>query len=124
MQPRISVVLVEDDEDGREMLRTLLELDGHDVHTAWNGHTGLLLIRDRQPHLALIDLMLPGIDGFSIARTLREEHCRSLLVALSGHGREQDKRRALEAGFDGHFTKPAAPEDLAALVRRAAAHRA
>jgi CheY-like chemotaxis protein len=118
-EKRLSVVLVEDNDDARETMKVLLELDGHAVDTAWNGHTGLLLIRERQPDLALVDLMLPGADGYAIARTLRAEGCRSLLVAVSGYGRPEDKRRAIEAGFDGHLTKPVSPEDLATVIGRA-----
>ena len=118
-EKRLSVVLVEDDDDAREALKKLIELQGHAVATAWNGHTGLLVIRETRPDVALIDLMLPGVDGFALARTLREEGCRSLLFAVSGHARLEDRQRAIEAGFDGHLPKPVDMQLLAEVLRRA-----
>jgi two-component system CheB/CheR fusion protein len=116
-QPGVSrrVLIVEDNDDSREMLQRLLELDGHEVIAAGDGHAGLQAVIDQCPDVALIDLGLPGMDGYEVARRTRaEEACRHIrLVALTGYGRKEDRQAVLEAGFDEHLVKPVGPEELA-----------
>jgi len=92
------------------------------VHTAADGADGLELARTVKPQVALVDIGLPGIDGYQVARTLREtEECRgTFLVAITGYGRPEDSARAGEAGFDVHLVKPIQPERVARVIRAAA----
>ncbi len=113
------VVLVEDSDDARISLQRILEHEGHTVHTAADGPAGLEAIARLKPDVALIDIGLPGIDGYTVARQLRARGLRTCLVALTGYGLAQDRRRAMEAGFDVHLTKPPAMERLLALVASA-----
>jgi signal transduction histidine kinase/CheY-like chemotaxis protein len=111
------VLIVEDNADERDSLRVALELQGHDVLQASNGLAALDVVRRERPPVAVIDIGLPGMDGYRLARTIRGEMQRGiLLIALTGYGAESDARRALEAGFDLHLTKPVDVEDLATLV--------
>ena len=110
------IVIVEDNEDARQMLRTLLELFGHEVHDAVDGQSGIELTTEVEPDIAFVDIGLPGIDGHEVARRLRERSKDLRLVALSGYGQSEDRRRAVEAGFDLHLSKPVDPERLAAII--------
>jgi PAS domain S-box-containing protein len=102
------VLVVEDSPDARQSLRLLLELAGHQVETSEDGPSGLAKLRTFQPDVALIDLGLPGMDGYAVARELRSRpDTRAIrLVAVTGYGQAEDRRRALAAGFDQHVTKP------------------
>jgi CheY-like chemotaxis protein len=113
-----TILLIEDDQDSMEMLRCLLELAGHEVHEAASGPSGLEAILRLRPDVALVDLGLPGFDGFELARRVRAEPGGQAvrLVALTGYGQQDDQRRSREAGFDGHLVKPADPARLAAVV--------
>jgi CheY-like chemotaxis protein len=115
---RRRVLIVEDGADARESLRLLLELAGHEVATAEDGPDGLREIERFRPDVALVDLGLPGIDGYDVARGARNgAHGRHVrLVALTGYGQAADQRRALEAGFDVHLTKPVDPSTLEKLL--------
>lgn len=107
------IVLVEDLPDNRRLLTSLLELDGHTVFTAPDGEVGLATIIEQHPDVALIDIGLPGIDGYELARRVREQNGRApFLVALTGYGQPNDVSRAREAGFDAHLVKPIVPERL------------
>ncbi len=124
--PRMRILLVEDNTDVRDMLRTLLELGGHEVHEAGTGLDGLHMATRLGPDLALIDLGLPGLDGLEVAARIRStpEGKRLVLVALTGYGQAKDRQRTLEAGFDFHLVKPVDPERLndviAVAIRRTA----
>jgi two-component system CheB/CheR fusion protein len=91
-----------------------LVLSGHDVREARDGATGLAAAAEVHPDVALIDIGLPDIDGYEVARQLRANltNKRIPLIALSGYGRPADLKRALDAGFDSHLTKPVAVEQL------------
>jgi two-component system CheB/CheR fusion protein len=111
-----TVVVVEDQEDSRLMMKLLLESHGIVVHTAADGQEGLDLINRIAPDLALVDLGLPVMDGFEIAQRLRAAGSTLHLVALSGYGQDSDVKAALAAGFDQHITKPPDPGKLEQLL--------
>jgi signal transduction histidine kinase/ActR/RegA family two-component response regulator len=107
------VLVIEDNADAREMLRMALELDGHRVETAPDGTTGVEVALRTTPDLVLVDIGLPGLDGYAVAHRLRAAlgH-RVTLVALTGYGQSEDRRRTTEAGFDAHLVKPVDPDVL------------
>jgi CheY-like chemotaxis protein len=116
MQAR-SILIVEDNADAREAMRMLLELDGHVVMAAAEGVEALELARAKDPDIALVDIGLPGIDGYEVARRIRAAgDKRPLLIALTGYGQPEDRRRATEAGFDSLLVKPVDPAALADLL--------
>jgi two-component system CheB/CheR fusion protein len=118
--PVHTVVIVEDQADTRRMLQMLLERDGLRVFTAANGREGAELIERERPDLALVDLGLPVMSGYELARRIRRHDGSSgtHLVALSGYGQDSDVQAAIEAGFDEHLTKPPDPERLEHLLTR------
>jgi PAS domain S-box-containing protein len=105
----VRILVVDDNVDAADSLRMLLQLGGHDVRVAHDGLQALEVTDGFMPDIAFIDVGLPGIDGYQLATRLRAHaECRScVLVALTGYGRDEDKRRAADAGFDHHLTKPA-----------------
>jgi len=114
------VLVIEDNVDAAESLRLALELEGHEVEVAHDGLEGLERARALAPDVVLCDIGLPRMDGYELARALRAE-TDAYLVALSGYGFAEDQRRAAEAGFDAHLTKPATVQriqDLVATARR------
>ncbi len=117
------VVIVEDNADAREMLQMLLAVEGHEVDIAEDGRDGLALIERLQPDIALIDIGLPLLNGYDVARSLRAR-CQGppvLLVALTGYGQPEDRQRALAAGFDEHLIKPVSLDRLTQIMSRAPA---
>jgi PAS domain S-box-containing protein len=117
-----TILVVEDNRDARETLHAWLEDLGHHVYAAADGTEGLALARRIRPDVALIDIGLPGIDGYEVARTLREsdESRHAFLIAITGYGRPEDSARAREAGFDLHLVKPIQPDQVARVIRAAA----
>jgi len=114
---RRRVLIVEDNDDARAMLRHLLEQIGHEVHEAADGLTGLDRTLALEPDAAVIDIGLPGIDGYEVARRVRAAgRTGVLLIAVTGYGQAGDRQRSGEAGFDAHFTKPVDPLALDALL--------
>jgi signal transduction histidine kinase/ActR/RegA family two-component response regulator len=107
-------LVIEDNDDMRQMLRMTLALDGSEVRDAHDGMSGLTHAALEKPDVVLIDVGLPDIDGYEVARRLRTQPDGGdpLLIALTGYGQEEDRRRATEAGFDAHLTKPVTPERL------------
>ncbi len=112
------ILLVEDNQDAREMMRQYLEMAGHTVFEADDGTVALQAARALRPDVAIIDIGLPGLDGYAVARELRTmPEGKSLrLVAVTGYGMPDDRRRAREAGFDAHVVKPVDPDELARLL--------
>jgi signal transduction histidine kinase/ActR/RegA family two-component response regulator len=111
------IVVVDDNDEVREMLVELLEFDGYAVEQATSGPEGLTRILSARPSAALIDIGLPGLDGYEVARRARDALGDSLvLVAMSGYGQAEDRARAAEAGFDKHLTKPASVEEIQAAL--------
>jgi signal transduction histidine kinase len=102
------ILVVDDNEDAIFTLSSLLELDGHEVRTATSGPHALEVLRDFKPDIALLDIGLPGMSGYELARHLRSQphFHRMTLVALTGWGQDEDRRQSQEAGFHHHFTKP------------------
>jgi signal transduction histidine kinase/ActR/RegA family two-component response regulator len=118
-RPSRRVLVIEDQSDAADSLADVLRLAGHEVHVARDGADGLRRAREARPDAVLCDIGLPGIDGYEVARRLRADgHATTLLVALTGYALPDDLRRAREAGFDAHLTKPARPEDVEAVLTR------
>ena len=115
---RRRLLIVEDNADAREGLRLLLSYAGHEVETAEDAPTGLEKLRTFRPEIALIDIGLPGVDGYALARMAREtpEARTTYLVALTGYGQAEDRNEARAAGFDAHLTKPVDPARLNAFL--------
>ncbi|MFL5380334.1 MAG: ATP-binding protein [Myxococcales bacterium] len=122
---RARLLLIEDNPDIGETLRDLLEILGHRVDLASDGLRGVQMALALKPDAALVDIGLPGIDGYEVAQRLRADPVgrEMLLVALTGYGRPEDREKALEAGFDAHLVKPVDPEDLTSLIGELSARR-
>lgn len=114
------VLVVDDNVDGAESLAMLLSLAGHDARTAHSGVEALRVAKSYAPDLVFLDLGLPGMDGFEVARILRADadYAPMKLVALTGWGSAEDKRRSKAAGFDGHLTKPVEVSEVEEILRR------
>jgi two-component system CheB/CheR fusion protein len=117
-RPDAHILIVEDNFDSRAMLEALLKLDGYRVTVADDGQQGLEAIRTRRPDVAIVDIGLPIVSGYDLARRVRNELGDShiVLIALTGYGRNDDRQAALAAGFNAHLTKPLKPEELARLL--------
>ena len=111
------ILVAEDNPDALEMLQLMLSLYGHDVTVASDGVVAVALATDIRPQIAFLDIGMPRMDGYEAARKIREALGSSVvLVALTGWGQDEDKRRSREAGFNHHLTKPPDPEALEALI--------
>jgi signal transduction histidine kinase len=112
------ILVVEDNQAAAETLRDLLELSGHTVTVAFSGPAGVEAARRDQPEVVLCDIGLPGMDGYTVAQAVRSEAATAgaRLIALSGYGQEEDRRRSEEAGFERHLVKPVNFEDLEELL--------
>jgi signal transduction histidine kinase len=115
---RRRVLIVEDNPDAQAALQCLLEMWGHEVLVADDGAMGLQIATKQQPDVALIDLGLPRMDGYEVARSIRERLGKTspLLIALTGYGAPEQRAQALAAGFDLHIVKPVEPEHLNELL--------
>src|SRR5262249_6879735 len=114
------ILVIEDNPDAREMLRTTLEVDGHRVDVAEDGPQGVETARSSRPDVVLVDIGLPGLNGYEVAKQVRALFGRHVrLIAVTGYGQSEDRRRTEEAGFDAHLTKPVSSEQIAeALLGR------
>lgn len=123
---RLSVLVADDSRDSADMLAMLLRHSGHEVHVAYSGDEALELVNRVRPAVALLDIGMPGLNGYELATRIRKEAWAGSveLVALTGWGQEQDRLRARAAGFDRHFVKPVDPvvleSMLASIARRPA----
>jgi CheY-like chemotaxis protein len=117
-RPRARVLIVDDNRDGAQGLAMMLDLEGHEVRTAADGLEALAIAEEFQPQVVLLDIGMPGIDGYETARRLRTRPWAqsTRLFAQTGWGQEDDKRRARSAGFDRHLVKPIDPEELNRLL--------
>jgi CheY-like chemotaxis protein len=119
-KPRRRIMVVDDNLDSAETMAELVRIWGYDVRTAHDGPAAINTARAFRPHVVLLDVGLPGMDGYELARRLRAEGLAGdLLVSVTGYGQEDDRRRAEEAGFDHHLTKPVDPDTLLRLVSQA-----
>ncbi len=117
---RPDVLVVEDNLDGREMMQLLLELWGYRVEVAEDGVEGLAKARLLRPRVALIDIGLPGLNGYELAREIRAEAdgWNIYLIALTGYSHPENRRFVLEAGFNLFLIKPVNPEELSRILSR------
>jgi CheY-like chemotaxis protein len=113
------ILVVDDNVDLARGLARLLEIRGHEVQVAYDGPTGLDKAKKSKPEVVLLDIGLPGMDGYQVAAHLRQEETvkDATLIAISGYGQEEDLRLAKEAGFDYHLVKPIASADLFKLLK-------
>jgi CheY-like chemotaxis protein len=120
VQVRRRILVADDNSDALESLATLLELGGHEVFSAANGALALESAERNLPEVALLDIGMPKLDGYEVARRIRAQPWgrRITLVALTGWGQESDRRRSGEAGFDSHLVKPLDLDKLTALLER------
>lgn len=120
------ILLIEDNPDARETFRMMLELAGHEVLEADEGRSGLELLMSALPDIAVIDVGLPGLDGYEIASRFRREpqSSRVMLVALTGYGTPEARERSRQAGFDHHLIKPVDPDVLREIMGTGIASRA
>ncbi|HZZ12730.1 MAG TPA: PAS domain S-box protein [Paraburkholderia sp.] len=116
----LRVAVVDDNADAADSLAMVLELEGHDVRTAADGVAGLALVGEFAPQVVILDIGLPLMNGYEVARRIRENHPDRaiLLIAVTGWGQQQDKQTAGAAGFDYHFTKPVDPRELQRVLSR------
>jgi PAS domain S-box-containing protein len=114
----LRVLVVEDSEDTAEMMQALLEMDGHQVQTAGSGPAALEVAAATRPDVVLLDIGLPGLDGYQVAQRLRADPVLRdvALIAASGYGQEGDRQRSREAGFDRHLVKPLDPHELREIL--------
>jgi CheY-like chemotaxis protein len=119
------VVVVDDNQDAAESLETLLVLWGHQARSAQDGPSALALVAEFQPEIILLDIGLPGMDGYEVARQIRALPAgrNALIVAVTGYGRSSDRLQSQEAGFDHHLVKPVQPEVLQELIASARLER-
>ena len=111
------VLVVEDNDAARDMLRFVLELEGHEVEASADAVDGVEAAARLRPDVAFVDIGLPGVDGYEVARRLRSAHGQSVrLFAISGHGQPEEVRRAIDAGFEGHLTKPVEIDEVLRIL--------
>jgi CheY-like chemotaxis protein len=117
----VRVLVVDDYPDNAESMAMLLRLYGHEAETALAGPAALESARARRPEVVLLDIDMPGMSGYEVAARLRRMfHGGVVLIAITAHGLEADRRRCLEDGFDRHVVKPADPEKVAEILRELA----
>jgi signal transduction histidine kinase len=114
------VLVVDDNVDAAESTAAFLRLEGHEVKAVHDGLQALASLKVFDPHVVVLDIGLPGLDGYAVARQLRARGDTShvLLIALTGYGQKEDRQRAADAGFDYHYVKPADPREIQAAIER------
>ena len=112
------ILVADDNQDAADSLAMILEMSGHDVRVARDGRAALSLAQTFRPDTALLDIGMPQLNGYEVARALRQEPwgTRITLIALTGWGQESDRQKAIDAGFDRHLTKPIDPDALESLL--------
>jgi signal transduction histidine kinase/integral membrane sensor domain MASE1/CheY-like chemotaxis protein len=123
--PRHRVLVVDDNVDAAESLAWVLRLSGQDVRVSHDGTAALDAARADRPDVIFLDIGMPGMDGYEVARQMRSDPtlCEAVLIALTGWGQEEDRRRSREAGFDHHMVKPVEPDAVQDLLRTASGRR-
>jgi CheY-like chemotaxis protein len=117
-QSKRRVMIVDDSVDGAESMSVLLEMLGHEVRVLYDGASAISAAPDFKPEVVILDIGLPDLDGYHVARALRSqpETAGALLIALTGYGQESDRQRTRAAGFDHHLVKPASLEDVERVI--------
>jgi two-component system CheB/CheR fusion protein len=118
-----SILVVDDNRDSAESLAMVLGVHGHHVETRGDGPSALVAVRERRPDVVVLDIGLPQMDGYEVARQLRAMPGgqEMVLIALTGYGQSEDKQRSLDAGFNYHLVKPVDPGILEKLITRRSA---
>jgi signal transduction histidine kinase/ActR/RegA family two-component response regulator len=118
------ILVVDDNRDAAEGLAWILERDKHQVRVAFDGRTAVRMAREFKPHIVLLDIGLPVMNGYQVAEQLRSfpETYRSVVIAITGYGQASDRERALQSGFDFHLVKPAEPSQVRRMVAEALQH--
>jgi CheY-like chemotaxis protein len=116
---RRRVLVADDNVDAAESLQLWLQMAGHEVHAAHDGLEALRAAESLRPEVVLLDLGMPGLNGYDVARRIRQAPWGRgmVLIALTGWGQEEDRQQTSAAGFDHHLTKPVPPDDIEALIR-------
>jgi PAS domain S-box-containing protein len=116
----LRILVVDDNRDAAQSLSVLLTSEGHEVLLAYDGYTALEIAQAERPQVALLDIGLPGMDGYAVARALRQDPALKMmhLIALSGYGREVDRETARTAGFNSYLTKPVDFDELLCALAR------
>jgi signal transduction histidine kinase/ActR/RegA family two-component response regulator len=116
--PRCSVLIADDNRDAADSLALLLQMSGYELHVCHSGREALALAQRERPHALVLDIGMPGMNGYELARHIRQEAWgrEVLLVAVTGWGQQEDRERSRAAGFDHHLTKPVDPDTLQALL--------
>jgi CheY-like chemotaxis protein len=121
-KPRLKVLVVDDDPETAHSLAELVGINGHEARIAYDGRSAIRDVRDDDYHLVLLDIGLPDMDGYEVARRLTLLGQRSLsIVALTGYDSDEDLRRSDGAGLDAHIVKPCGSEQLQRILQRAMA---
>ena len=112
------ILIVDDNRDSTEMLAAMFGLAGHHTEMAYDGNEALAKVEEHRPDLILLDIGLPGMSGYDVCRAIRQQPWGRgvVIVALTGWGQEEDRRRSKEAGFDAHLVKPVPRETLLKLL--------
>lgn len=113
----IRVLVVEDESSIRKFIKINLDRNGFKVFEAGSGEEGLQIVAECQPHVAVLDVMLPGIDGFEVCRKIRENWPQTIVIMLTARGQDMDRIMGLELGADDYMVKPFNPLELAARIR-------
>jgi CheY-like chemotaxis protein len=116
---RRRVLIADDNRDAADSLAILLRMDGHDITVVHDGNEAVATIESLRPEIALLDIGMPGLNGYEVARHIRQGPLGTLitLIAVTGWGQASDKARAAAAGFNHHFTKPIEPDVLVQMLR-------
>ena len=112
------IMVVDDNFDSAQAMALLIGLEGHEVQTAYNGKDALLLAQAFRPEVMLVDLCMPGVDGYQVAQRLKDYPWgrQITLIALTGWGQPEDRQRAQSLGFSHYLVKPASPDEVFALI--------
>jgi two-component system OmpR family response regulator len=123
--PSMEILVADDNVDSADYLARMLKIAGHELHVAYDGPTALAVAKSFQPKVVLLDIGIPGLTGYEVARRLKEtpETKNATLVAITGWGQPEDQQRSREAGFDYHLLKSVRPETLQHLLASISKHR-
>ena len=114
----LRILVADDNRDNADSCTMLLQMDGHEVRTCYSGPDALAVAAEFMPHMMLLDIVMPEMTGYEVARKVRAAAWgrKVVLVAITGWGQVEDRRKALEAGFDHHFAKPISMDVIKPLI--------